>query len=183
MDHEFEYLKHIGHMDQGGLRELMQAYGQDVWNFAYFLTKRPDLADDVTQEVFLRVYRNIGSFRGQSSIKTWLFSITRNTAINMQRSAFFRRVTLAGFMTDSRRSPSAEREAMLKEELNDIWQVVMKLPVKLREVLVLDAKYDMTTREMADMLGISQGTVKSRLSRAREKVNVMWREEMAYERV
>ncbi|MNI91699.1 ECF RNA polymerase sigma factor SigW [compost metagenome] len=59
----------------------------------------------------------------------------------------------------------------------------MKLPIKLREVLILDAKYEMTAKEIAELLGISLGTVKSRLSRARERINAMWKEEMVYERV
>jgi RNA polymerase sigma-70 factor, ECF subfamily len=183
LEHELEHLKYMSSIDKDSFRELMHTYGQEVWNYAYFMTKRSHMADDVTQEVFLSVYKNIGSFRGQSSLKTWLFSITRNTAVNYMRSAFFRKVTLTGFLPGGKSVPSAEKEALVQEELHDIWRVVMKLPIKLREVLILDAKYEMTAKEIAELLGISQGTVKSRLSRARERINAMWKEEMVYERV
>ncbi|MDG0795326.1 RNA polymerase sigma factor [Cohnella ginsengisoli] len=85
---------YIENMDAGGLRELMLQYGSEVWNLAFVLTKRRDLADDVSQDVFLAAYRKIDTFRGASSVRTWLLSIARNTAINRLRSAFLRRVTL-----------------------------------------------------------------------------------------
>ncbi|MFC3801740.1 sigma factor [Cohnella sp. GCM10012308] len=65
-------------MDAGGLRELMRLYGSEVWNLAFVLTKRRDLADDVSQDVFFAAYRKIDTFRGASSVRTWLLSITRN---------------------------------------------------------------------------------------------------------
>jgi len=163
-------------------RELMLMYGQDVWNYAYLMTKRADLADDISQDVFLKVYQNIGSFRGESSFRTWLISITRNIAINYRRSAFVRKVTLVDWIVRKETHSSAEDEAMEICLAEDIWQIVLKLPVKYREVLLLDARYDLTIKEIADVLGISQGTVKSRLSRARSKVTRIWKEGAAYER-
>lgn len=183
MVEEQDYWKHLASLNKETFREMMTTYGQDVWNYAFFVTKRADLADDISQDVFLKVYQNIGSFRGESSFKTWLISITRNIAINYRRSAFIRKVTLVDWMVRKETHSSAEDEVMELCLAEDIWQVVLKLPVKYREVLILDAKYDLTMNEIADVLGISQGTVKSRLSRARSKVSVIWKEWAAYERV
>ena len=76
-----------------------------------------------------------------------------------------------GFFSDDKQSPSAEQEFFKQEEMNEVWDVVLKLPKKHREILILDAKYELSYEEMAETLGVSIGTVKSRLSRARSKVS------------
>jgi len=176
---EDSHWTYIEKMDAGGLRELMQRYGPEVWNLAFVLTKRRDLADDVSQDVFLAAYRTIGSFRGASSVRTWLLAIMRNTAINRLRSAFVRRVMLmerVGEGHGGETGPSAESEALRRSLSNEIWEAVMQLPLKLREVLVLQARHELTVREISQLLGLSEGTVKSRLSRARLRMNVMRKE-------
>jgi RNA polymerase sigma-70 factor (ECF subfamily) len=75
-----------------------------------------------------------------------------------------------------------ENEALGHRQFHPIWDVVLKLPIKYREVLILDAKYELTMKEMSAVLGISEGAVKSRLSRARQRVAAIWKEETEYER-
>lgn len=152
------------------LRDLMTTYGDDVWNYAFSLCRNSDMSDDITQEVFLKVYRKLGSFRGESSIKTWLLAITRHTAFDMQRSSFWKRITSSDIFTAAAVQPSAEHEAIERFSINDIWQKVMELPVKYREVLILYAHYQLSMREMAEILKLSEGTVKSRLFHARARV-------------
>lgn len=178
---EESYWRHLDRMDPEQLRELMTAYGQEVWNLAFLLTRKYELADDIAQEVFLKAHDNIGAFRGGSSIKTWLLSITRNLSINQLRTAFMRKVTLVDWVMPSGAGPSAEQEAMANELTSQIWLDVMKLPVKLREVLILHAKYEMNTKDIAEMLQLPEGTVKSRLSRARGKMSIYRRESEVYE--
>ncbi|WP_254639615.1 RNA polymerase sigma factor [Cohnella sp. GbtcB17] len=163
---------YIENMDAGGLRELMAQYGSEVWNLAFVLTKRRELADDISQDVFLAAYRKIDTFRGASSVRTWLLSITRNTALNRLRSAFMRRVTLMDRIDPRAHEacPSAESEALRRSLSNEIWGDVMRLPVKLREALVLQARYELSVKEIALLLDLSEGTVKSRLSRARQRM-------------
>lgn len=180
---EREYWKWIDRLDAEGFRELMLTYGQDVWNYAYLLTGSPATADDVSQDVFLRVFRSIAAFRGESHIRTWLLTITRHIAINYRRTAFVRKVMLTDRPASRDTYPSAESEAISQLQLEAVWAVVMKLPLKFREVLVLDAKYGYTSREIAQLLGISEGTVKSRLSRARGKVSAAWEGETLHEGV
>lgn len=168
----FEYLKYISETSdtRAILRDLMTAYGDDVWNYAFSLCRNPDLSDDIVQEVFLKVYRKLGTFRGESSIKTWLLTITRHTVYDMQRSSFWNRVKTSEFFHFMGTQPSAEHEAIEKFAISDIWTKVMALPVKYREVLVLYAHYQLSMKEMAEILHLSEGTVKSRLFHARAKV-------------
>lgn len=169
---KFEYLQYITETTdtRAILRDLMTTYGDDVWNYAFSLSRNPDLADDITQEVFLKVYRKLGTFRGESSVKTWLLVITRHTAYDMQRSSFWNRIKSADIFSHAGSLPSAEQEAIEKLSISDIWKKVMTLPVKYREVLILHAHYQMTMKEMAQILGLSEGTVKSRLFHARARV-------------
>jgi RNA polymerase sigma-70 factor (ECF subfamily) len=176
-----DYLKYVSSIQSVSLYDLMHEHGQDVWNYAFLLTKNHHVSDDIAQEVFLQAFLHITSFRGQSTVRTWLFSITRNTAINHKKSAFFRKVTLLEFLYPTPSAPSAEELYMNRTYTDSIWRLVMKLPPKYREVLILDAQYDMPLMEIALLLQISMGTVKSRLYRARAKMRMYLEEVERYE--
>lgn len=169
---DFDYLKYIGSDTDKKqiLTELMTAYGNDVWNYVFMLVKKPDLADDMTQETFLKAYRKLFTFRGQSSVKTWLFTIARNTVYDYKKSSFLRRVTLVDQITQQKTAPSAEAEALEAMVSSELWRQVLELPVKQREVIILYAHHQLKIREIAEMLGISEGTVKSRIYKARMKL-------------
>ncbi|TCZ80228.1 sigma-70 family RNA polymerase sigma factor [Paenibacillus albiflavus] len=173
---EADYLKSLSYtFDEAAvLRDLMTTFGQDVWQYAFFMTKNKDAADDLSQEVFLQAYKHLQSFRGHSTVKTWLLTITRNRAINYNRSAYIRKVLLVDrIISPKMTSPSAEHELFDQLETKQIWQCVMQLSSKYREPLILDAHYQMSMYEIADVLQIRIGTVKSRLSRAKAKVTAM----------
>ena len=167
-----EYLKTMVAADDAGsvLKELMESYGQDIWNYAYFLTKRRDAADDISQDVFLRAFRHLKDFQGRSSVKTWLLTITRNLSLNYLKSSFISKVSLAGWLTTRQAGPSAEMEFLDTEAVSQIWKHVMQLPQAYREVLLLEFHFQLTRKEMAELLGISEGTIKSRLHRARVRM-------------
>lgn len=176
-----EYLKYVGDIPPVTLQDLMLEHGQDVWNYAFLLTRNHHAADDISQDVFLQAYLHIDSFRGQSSVKTWLISITRNRFFNYKKSSFIRRITLLDYLHPAASTNSAEEEYIKRTYTDSIWQMVMKLPHKYREVLVLDAKYELPLAEIASMLQVSIGTVKSRLHRARAKMNEYLKEAEGYE--
>ncbi|CAH1196635.1 RNA polymerase sigma factor YlaC [Paenibacillus auburnensis] len=159
------------------LREMMETYGSDVWHYAFFLTRSREQANDISQEVFLKAYRSIGKYRGNASLKTWLLTITRNTAFSWRRSSFWRRFAPLGNEQDMRQAMSAEKEAISNQYVSRIWELIMELPDKHREVLVLEIQQGLSTTEMALLLGVAEGTVKSRLSRARDKVRKALEEE------
>lgn len=165
-----DHLRYIEKMDQSMLEELMRDYGQDVWNFAFFLTKNHVLADDITQDTFIQAYRHVNSYRGEASVKTWLLRITRNISYNYMKSAFIRKVFLFGLATSNETSRSAEDSFLEKEAANEVWRQVFALPTKLRETLVLHAKYQLSIQEISNVLQIPEGTVKSRLFTARKMI-------------
>lgn len=89
-------MQHSAELKTSDIRMLMESYGEDVWNYAYVITRNTHTADDVAQDVFIKAYQHIASFRGEASVKTWLLKITRNTALSYLRRAFLRRVVLIG---------------------------------------------------------------------------------------
>jgi RNA polymerase sigma-70 factor, ECF subfamily len=174
---EDEYLQYATSMDSGDIDRLVRKYWGDIWNYVFLLVKNHHSADDVTQETFIRAFQALQSFRGEASVKTWLLRIARNTALNHQKSAFIRRVILVDWFRGTFGStPSAENEFFHKREADHIWERVMELPIKLREVLVLEARCQLTMVEIAGLLQLSEGTVKSRLFRARAKLTKLLKE-------
>ncbi len=170
-----EYLKQMVAVNEAStvLSDLMESFGQDVWNYAFFLTKRKDAADDISQDVFLRAFKHWNDFQGRSSVKTWLFTITRNLSLNYLKTPFMTRVSLTGWIASKQTKPSAETEFMDAAAVSQIWKYVMELPPKYREVLILESHYQLPRKEMAELLGISEGTIKSRLHRARARMEKM----------
>lgn len=178
----FDYLPYLGSDTDARqvLHDLMTAYGDDVWNYAFLICKRTDLADDITQDTFLKAYRNLSSFRGQSSVKTWLLAIARHTAFDYRKSGFFKRVFLSDAIEHRDTHPSAEKEALEMIVSNELWEQVLGLPVKLREALILYAHHQLKIKEIAELLNLSEGTVKSRIFKARMKLMQMIREREQY---
>jgi RNA polymerase sigma-70 factor (ECF subfamily) len=166
--------------------ELLARFQQPVYTLALRLLNDPSEACDVVQEVFLKIFRNIGNFRGQSTLKTWIYRITVNEAHNARRWFFRHRrreVELDAdpqetrnwkeIIPDSSRSPfdvaaGREQHVMIEAALE-------RLSPIFREAVVLRDITDLSYEEIAGILGVTLGTVKSRILRGREAL----REELA----
>lgn len=171
---DYEYIKRMNEgIDRNALLdELMMTFGKDVWNYAFFLTRHRELAEDIAQETFIKAYNAIYSFRGGMTMKAWLLTIARNTARDYFRSAWFRRVQLVWEKYEtSAFQPSAEKQWFASLEQREAWNAVLVLPRKLRETLLLYVHHRLSHKEIAEMLQISEGTVKSRIFRARAAVS------------
>jgi len=173
---EFQYLTCKDRLDKSELNDLMTEYGDDVRRYAFAITKNREQAKDVAQEVFIKAYRSFGSFKGRSSVKTWLFAITRNLAINEMKSSYMRRIVLFGWVKSQGQGESAESAYFEEQSVRELREAIMGLPIKLRETLLLSLEHGLTMPEVAELLNVSEGTVKSRLHRARKAVNRKWEE-------
>lgn len=169
---------------------LIQRYQQPVYSLVCRLMNDPSDAPDVVQEVFLKVFRSIGSFRGNSSLKTWIYRIAVNEAYNHRR--WFCRhqrqeVALSSEdgplnfegVTDPGRSPfeqAADRETRALVE-----QALDKLNPKFRAAVVLRDIEDLNYDDIATVLEVSLGTVKSRIMRGREALRRILEERLEQE--
>jgi RNA polymerase sigma-70 factor (ECF subfamily) len=164
------YLINMNNIDPPIIDVLVTKYWKDIWNYAFILTNKHDVADDIAQDTFVNAFLSLESFRGESTVKTWLLKICRNQVINYKRSAFFRRIIPVAIVRSTAHSASAEAVFFTDASVDDIWNHLLSLPFKYREVLVLEIRFGLSVAEAADFLGIPEGTVKSRLHRARAKM-------------
>ncbi len=166
--------------------DLLSRFQQPVYTLALRLLNGQSEASDVAQEVFLKVFRNIGSFRGQSSLKTWIYRIAVNEAHNARRWFFrhrSREVELDAKAEDTRdwkeiipdtgRSPFDA--AMDREQQVLVEEALKRINPIFQETVILRDMADLSYEEIAEVLGVSLGTVKSRILRGREAL----REELA----
>ena len=158
------------------VERLIEQYGQEVYKIAYFYMKETQLAEDVFQEVFYKVIKNYHKFNHQSSEKTWLIRITINTCKDMLRTSWIKRVTTFGVLQDSGNEYEKPYDIEKKETNKELYELIQRLPQKYKEILLLFYYKDLTYEEISEILQIPEGTVRSRLSRAREKLKKMMNE-------
>ncbi len=158
---------------------VVSAHRQQIFRFLLASTRDVDLAETLSQECFLKAFRNWASFRGESTALTWLMRI----AINVQKDHWrnrrlqFWRTTRtnsvdadeAGEWLPSGES-SPEKQLLAREKVGKVWEVVKKLSGRQRTVFLLRYVEEMDIAQIASAIGLSDGTVKAHLSRALGKV-------------
>lgn len=163
--------------DEVACAELVAAHQRMVYGLAFNLLGNRDDALDLSQDVFLRVFRTLSSFRGQSALRTWIYRIVVNQARNRQR--WWRRrhraeqVSLDDYLRnfgdlEARQDILPDRLLASKETAAKIWQAMDHLPFEQRTALILREVDGLRYDEIAYSLGVAVGTVKSRLTRARQ---------------
>ncbi len=147
---------------------IVNQYQKTLLRMCFLYLRDLALAEDAVQETFIKVYRSMDAFRGDSSEKTWLMKIAMNTCHDVSRSSWFRRI-------DHKISLETLPEASVPfgDSDEDLVEAVMKLPAKLREVILLYYYQGMNVTEIADSLNLSQSSVSGRLKRARDKLRAM----------
>jgi RNA polymerase sigma-70 factor (ECF subfamily) len=144
--------------DLGAFEDLVRRYQADVWRFANHFTRDRALAEDVTQEAFLRAFRFLRSYRGDAKFTSWLFRIARNCAMDAIRS---RTVHLE----KEPPPPVGPTDPQARLELHAALDAVSD---EHREPFLLIEVFGLSYQEAADVLGVRVGTVKSRMHRARK---------------
>lgn len=148
--------------DRRAFETLVRAYQADVWRLSLHLTNNRAFADDVTQDTFVRVYRFLPRFRGDAKFSTWLFAIARNCALDELRKVKRRQVLADRAKVEYEPSTSEPTSGI------EVREALAALPLELREAIVLIDMLGESYRDAARVLHVPEGTVKSRVHRARQ---------------
>lgn len=163
--------------DVGAFTQLVSTYQGRIFGFARAFTSDPHEASDLTQEALIKIYRSLGSFRYQSSLLTWMFRIVKNVFLDHQKSRRQRErrretpleATSEGELFDPQSGERSPEARLLRdEERQALWATLAELPENFRTVLVLCDMQGLTYEEIAAIVAVPVGTVKSRLNRGRD---------------
>jgi RNA polymerase sigma-70 factor (ECF subfamily) len=169
--------------DELACTQLVSDHQRMVFHLALNLLGDTQEAMDLSQEVFLRVFRTLSQFRGQSTLKTWIYRIVVNQASNRQRwwrrrfrshqVALEEHVASHGEIPESRDFASPDRLLEQGETAGRVWEALSTLPFDQRAAIVLREIDGLSYEEIAETFGIAVGTVKSRLARARASLRMV----------
>jgi RNA polymerase sigma-70 factor (ECF subfamily) len=158
--------------DQVAWDAIVKQHWRKVFNVAYKFVGKHDEAEDLTQDIFLKIFKALNTFDRRANFQTWIISISRNLCIDHYRSVRKERQTIAREVDTSDLQPaSRERGPYAAAEHQDLRALLQKalqtLPVTLRTAVVLRDLQELSYQEIADRLGLPEGTVKSRINRGR----------------
>jgi RNA polymerase sigma-70 factor, ECF subfamily len=173
---DVELVRRAQQDDERAFGELVTRYESKVYSLAMKMLRNPEDAEDVLQETFLRAYRGIKSFKGNSTFSTWIYRITANSALMRLRKKQLPQVSIED--SDERETPISivdwapgPVEQLLNQEMQRVMdEAIETLPPEFRQVFILRDVEELSNADVAEILDLSVAAVKSRLHRARLKV-------------
>jgi RNA polymerase sigma-70 factor, ECF subfamily len=150
--------------------EIMNRYGQEILQLAYSYVNNRAIAEDLTQDIFVKCYNALHTYSGKSKLRTWLWRIAMNHCKDFLRSWYNRNVMITGndLTRNGTKKELIEQAVIQKEEDDQLLSEVMNLPIKYREVVYLFYYEELPIKEIAELTGTGVNTVKTRLKRAKE---------------
>jgi len=150
----------------------MIEYGNELVRLAFSYVKDKEIAKDMVQNTFIKCYKNLDSFRFDAQVKTWLYRITINECKDYLKSWNYKMVQVRSFINETTRAilPSIEKTVLDKYETEQMKEKIFTLPKVYREVIYLYYYESLKTDEIADVLDIPVNTVKTRLRRAKQRL-------------
>jgi RNA polymerase sigma-70 factor, ECF subfamily len=170
--------------ERAAFAELVRRHSRPIYNFVLRQLRVPSVAEDVTQDVFMRLVQNAADFKHEARFLTWLYTIARNLCIDQLRKISHRRhasldqpggdnqdgKTLLDFISDPNPQNSAERTVLSAEVRSSIVKAVDALPDDQREVFLLREVANLPFRDIAEITGVGENTVKSRMRYALDRL-------------
>ena len=161
--------------DQAAWETIVRTYWRKVFNVAYRFVGTYEEAEDLTQEIFLKVFRSLHTFDRRANFQTWLISVSRNYCIDRYRSGrrdrevFAREVNAADVQAEAP-GPSPHARVELQDRVALLREALRALSPPLRTAVLLRDIHELSYQEIASQLGVAEGTVKSRINRGRAEL-------------
>ncbi|MCT4567346.1 sigma-70 family RNA polymerase sigma factor [Bacillus thuringiensis] len=150
--------------------EIMNKYGQEVLQLVYSYVNNKEIAEDVTQDIFVKCYKFLYTYKGKSNVKTWLWRIAINQCKDYIKSWYNNKVIVtedeAAYMGGQ--NGSVEQTVIQNAEDRELASAVMNLPIKYREVIYLFYYEELSIKEIAIVIDVKENTIKTRLKKAKE---------------
>jgi len=180
-DPEEKLIERAAGGDGAAFSELMSKHEKRMYAVALRICVNREDAQDCLQDAMVRIYRSISSFKGQSSFGTWVYRITMNTCLDELRRRKSRQAVSLDNLVESGFSPSdnvntPEKQAVSSEQRRVLDRAIASLPEDMRSAIVLRDIQGFSYEEIAEAHGANIGTIKSRISRGREKLRQILRE-------
>ena len=169
--------------DRQAFAHLVRRHQRPVYNFCLRQLRQPNVAEYVTQEVFLKLVQNAAEFKHEARFATWLYTIARNLCIDQLRKAVHRKHpsldeplrgesdrTLSDLVADHHPKASAERATASSQVLSTIVEALGSLPEEQREVFLLREVANLPFKDIAEVTGVPENTVKSRMRYALDRL-------------
>lgn len=150
--------------------EIMSQYGQEILQLTYSYVNNRAVAEDLTQDIFVKCYKSLHTYSGKSKLRTWLWRIAINHCKDFHRSWYHKNVVIAGeqMPNNGTKRELVEQTVIQREEDDELISAIMTLPIKYREVIYLFYYEEMPLKEIAVVTDTGINTVKTRLRRAKE---------------
>jgi RNA polymerase sigma-70 factor, ECF subfamily len=174
---ESALIRQAANGDASAWEPLVLAHQEAVFRLAYLLLGDPDDAEDAAQETFLRAWNHLKRFDQARPLRPWLLSIAANLARNRRRSAGRYLAALTRAFRNEPGPATVEEKSTQTTEANDLWRAVQSLNPPDQQIVYLRYFLDLSVSETAEVLKVAEGTVKSRLSRALEKLRLIIKQE------
>ena len=168
--------------DPEAFGQLMEPLEQLVWRVCWHYTGNREAAEDCGQEAMIRIWRNLANYRGECALESWVYRIAANCCMDWLRkkkrdkSVSMEPMQEQGF-DPADPSPGTEEQVVAKDERQRLREAIAQLPDDQREALILTQLEKIPYDEVAQSLGISEGTVKSRVNRAKARLKEILSEE------
>jgi RNA polymerase sigma-70 factor, ECF subfamily len=150
--------------------EIMKRYGQEVLQLAYSYVNSKEIAEDLTQDIFIKCYKSLHTYTGKSKLRTWLWRIAINTCKDYLKSWYNKRVLVSEEKPSkmSTKGDEVEEAVIQKDEGSRLVSEVMSLPIEYREVVYLYYFEELPIKEIAGLIETKENTVKTRLRKAKK---------------
>lgn len=172
---DLELARRCGQGDMAAFEELYRAHAARLYSLVLRMIGSPQDAEDLLQDVFLHAYRKLGGFRGESTLGTWLYRLAVNQCLDFLRGRQTKMARVTGSYDDSGMSEPVAPAPVVPDAISrvDLERAIARLPDGCRAAFVLHDVEGFAHHEVADMLGVSEGTSKSQVHKARLKLRAL----------